>query len=602
MKNILSGLIKKQQSDALLFKRLLWIFCISLIPAVSGFSQQNRMQTENGNTISDYIHSDKRAAIWYFGEHAGIDFQNGTTVPLTDQNVMISYKSNAVVSDSTGHLLFFTDGMHVWDRMFDTMSYSPVLDGNLGVTQPCIIIPQPGSSSIFYIFTLDILQFKPDGTYDTKGLEYSVVDMSLNIGLGNGTSQWNIPLLSPVCQKITAVYHKNGNDVWIITHKWDSDEFYAFLLDSNGLSSPVVSATGAIHGGGFTDQMNAYGYMKASPDGSKIALAISGNGMVELFDFDNTSGTVFNPRTYAFTVPGINPYGIEFSPDSRKVYTSLLQITGNGSPTAPSRIYQFDLNMGMSSPVLIDSAAGERLGGMQLGIDGRIYIPRVISLIEKKDSLDVIYNPNRTGQNCSYNMLGNVPQSRFSLNGRKCIYGLPNMMQSYFNVPVFTYDNVCLDQSTSFNITNKSNIDNVSWDFGDGYTSADISPAHTYSQAGNYLVKLIETFNGSNFKDSALIAIHNCLGVEKTSKNKTIRIFPNPSSGTFTFETSGIISDINATVSNLYGQRILAFTIPASEKENAFIRKDFSIFPKGIYIIRFESNSFNKTEKLIIQE
>jgi hypothetical protein len=601
MNNLRTGLIGKQNKGAFLFLRSLLFFCLSLFPAFSVFSQQQWQRSVNQNTVSDYFHSGKQADIWYFGEHAGIKFQDGDASPLTDQNVMTSYKSSAVISDSVGNLLFFTDGKSVWDRTFDTLPYAPPLDGDLGVTQSCIIVPQPGKSNIYYIFTIDVLSFMPDNTYETKGLEYSIVDMSLNNGLGNGTSQWNIPLLTPVCQKITAVYHQNGKNVWIITHKWDSDEFYAFLLDSNGLSSPVISNSGGIQGGGFANQMNAYGYLKASPDGSKIALAISGTNNVELYDFNNSSGNVSNPQTYTFTVPGISPYGIEFSTDTRKVYTSLVQINGNGTPTYSSRIYQFDLLKGMSPPVLIDSAVGERLGGMQLGTDGRIYLTRTITLINRKDSLDVIYNPTRTGLNCNYNQLGNVPQSRFSLNGRMCIYGLPNFIQSYFARPIFTHDSVCYGQLTRFNITNKANIDSVYWDFGDGSASIQMTPSHLYAQTGNYKVRLIESFNGFNFIDSVLITIHSCVGIEDKTENCKFGIYPNPSNGFVSIETTGLLNDINATITDMYGRLITGFIIPGSKTGVTITKKDFSAFPKGIYLFSFESNSLNKTEKIIFQ-
>ena len=601
MKNLRTILLKKQNAGASLFKRPLLVFCFILISVLSVFSQEPPLNPGTRNIGSDYFHSGKQADIWYFGEHAGMKFQDGNAIPLTDQNVMTSFKSSAVISDSTGSLLFFTDGRRVWDRAFDTLPYAPRLDGDLGVTQSCIIVPQPGRSTIYYIFTVDVMAFMTDTTYETKGLEYSVVDMSLNNGFGNGTPQWNIPLLTPVCQKITAVYHQNGKDVWIITHKWDSDEFYAFLLNSNGLSNPVISNSGGIQGGGFTSQMNAYGYMKASPDGSKIALAVSGTNNVEVYDFDNSSGYVSNPQAYTFTVPGISPYGIEFSTDSRKVYTSLLQITGNGTPAYPSRIYQFDLPTGMSSPVLIDSAVGERLGGMQLGPDGRIYITRTITMINKKDSLDVIYNPTRMGLNCNYNLLGNVPQSRFSLNGRKCIYGLTNFIQSYFARPIFTHDSACYGQVTRFNITNKSNIESVYWDFGDGSTSNQMTPSHLYVQTGNFNVRLTESFNGYNYKDSALITIRSCVGIEEKTENSKFRIYPNPSNGLVSIETTGLLHDINATITDVYGRKISGFLIPGSKTGVTVTKKDFSAFNKGIYLIRFESNSLNKTEKIILQ-
>lgn len=592
MNHMKTNLIKEQISEAFLFTSSLLFFCLGLFISFSGMSQQQK---------PDYFHSGKQGDTWYFGEHAGIKFQDGNAVPLTDQNVMTSFKSSAVISDSTGNLLFFTDGRKVWDRTFDTLLYAPQLEGDLGVTQPCIIVPQPGSSNMYYIFTVDVLVFKPDNTFDTKGLEYSIVDMNLNNGFGGGTSQWNTPLLTPVCQKLTAVHHQNGKDVWIITHEWNSDRFYSFLLDSTGLSSPVVSSVGVIQGGGFSNQTNAYGYMKASPDGSKIALAVSGNNNVELYDFDNASGAISNPQIYTFNIPGISPYGIEFSPDSRKVYTSLLQFNGNGPPTFSSRVYQFDLLAGMNSPVLIDSAVGIRLGGMQLGTDGRIYIPRAANLLDRKDSLDVIYNPTRPGLNCNYNLLDNVPQSRFSLNGRKCIYGLPNMIQSYFNIPAFTYDSTYTNQTIHFKITNQANIDNVLWHFGDGNTSTDLSPVHKYSQPGSFMVNLTVSFNGSNSMDSAQIIIHPGLGVEDNTKHNTFRIYPNPSSGVVSIETTGFSHDITATITDVYGRKISGFIIPCSGKGINLTKQDFSAFHKGIYLIRFESSSFNRTEKLIIE-
>jgi hypothetical protein len=481
---------------------LLWIMCCCGIPA---FTQK---APSTIFPVTNCPRSEKQADIWYFGEKAGIIFQDGVAAPLTDQDVMTSFKTGAVISDSTGQLLFFTDAKSVWDRTFTKMPYSPSLVGDLGVNQPCIIIPQPGHPNINYIFTVDVMAFRPDNTYETNGFNYSIVDLNMHGGLGDGTVNWNLPLLSPVCQKLTAVYHLNRKDVWIIVHRWDSDEFYAYLLDSQGLSDPVISEIGGVQGGGFTDQPNAYGYMKASPDGSRIALAVSGIRNVELYDFNNSSGAVSNPQTYTFNVPGVAPYGIEFSQDSRKVYTTLLQINGNGAPTFPSKVFQFDLAAGWNNPALIDSAVGIRWGGMQLGTDGRIYIARSVNLVNRKDSLEVIYNPTRPGLNCNFNLLSNVPQSRFSLNGRKCIYGLPNFLQSYFERPIFTHDSVCIGDVTQFNITNKANIDSVFWEFGDGATSNALSPVHLYSNAGTYKVRLTELFNGQPFRDSISLTIY----------------------------------------------------------------------------------------------
>jgi gliding motility-associated-like protein len=475
------------------------------------FSQK---QVQTIYPVTDCPRSEKQADIWYFGDKAGIDFRSGTAVALTDQNVMTAFKSSAVISDSIGSLIFFTNAKSVWAKDFTLMSNSPSMAGDLGVTQPCIIIPKPGDSALYYIFNIDVMTYRPDNTYDTKGLTYSVVNVNNNFYFGSGTSQWNIPLLLPVVQKLTAVRHSNGKDYWVIVHKWGSDEFCSYQLSESGLSGPIVSKAGTPQTGAFVDQSNAYGYMKASPDGSKIAMAISGKNIVELCDFDAGTGTITNAQDYTYNLQGISPYGIEFSPDSKMLYTSLLMLTGNGPPAVPSRVYQFDLRGGLTNPTLIDSMPGIRIGGLQLATDGRIYASRTVNLLTKKDSIDVIYNPTRPGLDCNYNLLNNVPGSRFSLDGRKSTYGLPNFMQSYFQRPAFTHDSVCKGEITRFEIINKANIDSVSWNFGDGSTSNQMSPTHFYPVPGNYLVRLTESFSGKNYQDSVRITIHDLPKIE----------------------------------------------------------------------------------------
>ncbi|MEI6899016.1 MAG: hypothetical protein WCL00_04000, partial [Bacteroidota bacterium] len=340
--------------------------------------------------VTDCPRSQKQADIWYFGDKSGIDFRSGTAIPLTDQNVMTSFKSSGIICDSVGNLLLLTDGKRVWNKNLALMDHANSLEGDLGVTQPCIIVPLPDNPDRYYIFTIDVMAFKPDNSYTTNGLKYTVIDMTMYNGLGDARDTMNMSLLNPVCQKLTAVKHSNHRDFWVIVHQWNSNAFYSYLLTPSGLQSPVISNAGTIMGGGFIDQTNAYGYMKASPDGSKLGLAISGLNKVELFDFNNSTGSVSNPRSFTTTDPGIAPYGIEFSPDNKKMYTTLLQIVGNGPPTTHSRLYQFDLNAGFTAPVLIDTIPGERVGGMQLATDGRIYLARTVNILTKRDQNNIL--------------------------------------------------------------------------------------------------------------------------------------------------------------------------------------------------------------------
>ena len=52
---------------------------------------------------------------WYFGNKAGITFNSGLPVVLTDGQMLVK-RASVCVSDSLGNLLFYSDGDQVWNR------------------------------------------------------------------------------------------------------------------------------------------------------------------------------------------------------------------------------------------------------------------------------------------------------------------------------------------------------------------------------------------------------------------------------------------------------------------------------------------------------
>jgi len=91
--------------------------------------------------------------------------------------------------------------------------------------------------------------FELDEKAAGNGVRYSIVDMSLNGGLGGVTSIKNILLMGNTTEKITAVRHANNSDIWVICHKWNSNQFQAFLINGcSGLqTTPVISNVGSVH-------------------------------------------------------------------------------------------------------------------------------------------------------------------------------------------------------------------------------------------------------------------------------------------------------------------------------------------------------------------
>jgi hypothetical protein len=364
----------------------------------------------------------KTRKYWYFGDHAGLDFNSGVPIPLTNgATYSDSYphsEGTAVISDSAGSVLFYTNGQKIWNKNHIVMPNGDSLLGHLSSTQAALIVPKPGSSRYFYVFTTDA--FFQD--FLKNGFRYSVVDICLDGGLGDVIpNQKNILLIDTVAEKLTAVRHSNGQDYWIITHKFFSDAFYSYLLTNNGIVDTVISHVGSVHkeycSSSTLPTRSSIGSLKASPNGTKLA-CVNGQtcyNISEIFDFDSNTGIVSNMIDL---LANDNLYGISFSPDNSKLYIS------SWGPN--HSIYQYDLSSGIptnivnSKVVIANQTFGPWYLGMQLGPDGKIYIA-----IRNHTSLAVINNPNLSGTNCSFSDL------TVSLSGKMCSWGLPNFIDFY---------------------------------------------------------------------------------------------------------------------------------------------------------------------------
>lgn len=353
--------------------------------------------------IHSSISAQFEASNWYFGSKAGIRFVNGKPEALTD-GILSTTEGCATISDKNGNLLFYTDGKTIWNKKHEVMTSG--LEGHDSATQSGIIVPKPNSNHIFYVFTVHIIE-------PPKGLQYTIVDMSANNGLG-GVTEKNIPVLSPTDEKVTAVRHKNNKDVWIITHKWNTDEYYSYLLTKDGLSkTPVINKIGLMHTGNSDISI---GYLKASPKGNKLAAAVKSLAKYELFDFDNTTGKLSNFIELDASSSTALTYGIEFSSDGSKLYCSAGSV---------NEIYQFDLKEKTPEKIkasrFVVGKTESWTGALQLGSDGVIYVsPYAVK------HLGIIKNPNKKGADCGFE------EKAIYLKGASTSIGLPTFLQTYF--------------------------------------------------------------------------------------------------------------------------------------------------------------------------
>lgn len=358
--------------------------------------------------VSLFVSGQRETNIWYFGRYAGLSFAGGKPVALLDSKLKTE-EGTSVISDKQGRLLFYTNGVTVWNADHVVMKNGMNLQGDPSSTQSSVVIARPGMPGKYYLFTTAASAKEP-------GLCYSAIDMSLEGGKGDVVpKEKNVGLHTPVAEKITAVPHRNGKDTWLIAHAWKSNEFLAYLVTEQGVSqTPVSSRTGTVHGAMAYD---AQGYMKASPDGSNLALALEISDIVEVLDFDNQSGAVSNPVTIKAR-PKSYVYGIEFSPDG-----SLLYYSAGGV----GEIWQVNLQAGSEKEIQASAVMagqvekGKWIGALQLAGDGKIYFT-----IHETTFLGVIEHPDVQGAGCGYKNYA------VSVAPRIVTLGLPNFAQGFF--------------------------------------------------------------------------------------------------------------------------------------------------------------------------
>jgi hypothetical protein len=415
------------------------------------------------------IFAQNESAKWYFGENAALDFMTNPPTVINN-SAMHAYDGCSSMADVSGNLLFYTDGIKVWNKQHVIMPNGILAFAGSPNNAYPLIIKQPGNSSLYYIFRALPAPHVTNWPVPpiTSGLYYSVVDMSLASGMGSVTVNnmlvYTAPFYLSTTGQLHATKHANGVDFWIMIHDYPNNNFRAYLLSSTGLNPAAVvsSSTGLSYQGG------SEGYLKFSPTGQKLCISVSYAG-IELYDFNTNSGLVSNPITLLSNGLEQNYLGCEFSSDGTKLYAGH-SISGSTN----SKLIQWDLSAGTASAILSSSvhilSPALVPASMQLAPNGKIYIATFGS-----QSLSVINNPNATGNNCNL-AVGGQPIAA-AINSTLNSYsrsGLPNMISYATNTP-------CVTQT----VNNPQSIC-----AGNFYAISH----HSYSTAGTYLDTLQNVF------------------------------------------------------------------------------------------------------------
>lgn len=143
--------------------------------------------------------SQKEANFWYFGFNAGLDFTDCNPVALNNGQLS-TFEGCSTISNSSGNLLFYSDGTTVWNKNHDIMPGGTGLNGNSSSAQSALFVPNPEDSNIYYLFVV--------GNNNNPGFYYYTIDLSLNGGLGSvvgGAVDLNNGEISNWTERVTAI-------------------------------------------------------------------------------------------------------------------------------------------------------------------------------------------------------------------------------------------------------------------------------------------------------------------------------------------------------------------------------------------------------------
>jgi hypothetical protein len=396
--------------------------------------------------ISLRLYAQNPCSIWYYGVGLGVNFNTPgqNPVPIFNGKTHETVLGTATYSIN-GSIAFYTDGTSVWNANHQVMpngyllrdtplngiydqfaSTSTTTCGydsyyNYGTTIPAanspidaqtktIIVPDPGNTSKFYIFSGkgDLSLYSGSG-FASNGpayITYSKVNMNLNGGLGDVelSTKRTLLKLNAGNRNMCVIKHGNNINYWILTLGNTPNTLFAYEISASGVSTtPVVST--------FPYSVATTFNLIATSLGTRLAATNSSDSLF-LFDFNKWTGIISNrtsislnnyPSNHPF-FPTLNQGGIQsliFSPNAQLLYFATTQDICQLNLSTNS-IYTVIATGVTNNPSSVPSSS--EFFSFQMGPNYKIYVSNMgnNSFATLGRLLAVINNPNVVGAACNF--------------------------------------------------------------------------------------------------------------------------------------------------------------------------------------------------------
>ena len=560
-------------------------------------------------SISKSVEAQKEGDTWVIGYYSGgspnysvmhLDFRDlNMSINWHFDEVMHMSETAANICDSDGDAILWTNGMEIFGKygeyIVDTIAYSDdVLSywnwfnvegiGPIGFPyhDGAIILPVPDHENEFMV----LYHYMSVATQAYDGaIEYRMARIRMQSD-SSFVTEYKDAVLEKydfLSSTLSATRHANGRDWWVLAMEATGSKYFAYLLDPTGIK---------LHHVGEVDinLIEGTGQARFSPSGNLFArmdiLDFEDGQNITLFSFDRCSGQLvymdqFNTNFGFFT-------GVAFSPSDRYLYAD-----------DNRHLWQWDMSATdiASSQTLVDTFDGfiqpgwfeMDFGPLVNGPDGRIYI---IPPAGSSEFIHVIDRPDELASECRFlqhhidlkvpngRSAPNLPNFRLGpLDGSPCdTLGLNNVPVSRWR---FEEDQPGWRYDVRFTDLSFYDPQQWHWDFGDGKTSDEIHPIHTFE---NGLYHVCLTVSNTYGQDSTCHWVE-ILPVSTEEENADISddlsIAPNPFTDRIEIRSKrGDIRTTSMTIHDIHGREMMSH--PAAPVP---VVLHVPSWPSGMYLV-----------------
>ena len=534
----------------------------------------------------------KEANVWHFGAGHSLDFNSGSPVQ-TFNSQMFTFEGSTSYCDEDGNLLFYSngggrlptsgqDGGKIWNKnnqvMYDMQGTE---GGGWSAAQSSVIIPAPGEPNVYYLFTMEELEFDIDGVVPSepngRGFRYFKIDMLLNGGLGD-VVEADVQLYDYSFEGLCAIRHANETDYWILINQ-DTSGIGVYSVTQNGVQLSGVYPAPVSTSGGII-KASPFPYIAGQTCCNKVMTPAG------LFDFDLTTGVM----TFDTNLGGAFTSYFEFSPNGFYLYANVFN-----QLSSTSQLVQYNIAQAEQTGQDLSSTAQiiqENFDGyyMQLAPDGKIYYTYTVLEPTTGDiatALGTINCPNTSSPTISLSVFS-FPSDFITSFG---FFALPNFpswifYNSYEAQIQFGPDTVYLCQGDTL-LLNAG--EGTSWSWG-GDASTNTSQFYTVTSPGIFSATVTSTCG----LGSDQIVVLPCVNEDPADSNIVEFTFPNvitPNDDGMNdfFKIDNLAENTEIIILNRWGNIVFSST----NYQNNWDGKDTSgkELSDGVYTYKFKTQS-----------